>query len=83
MLTVIAGLGGRPITRTGLTGIIAAAAQDALDDVTFLDLNHAAVEAQLTRAARHRDSGPIAENLLQALNPGLVRRVSPRTEAGQ
>ncbi|MBI1218822.1 MAG: pyruvate ferredoxin oxidoreductase [Rhodobacteraceae bacterium] len=83
VLTVIAGLGGRPITRTGLTEVIRAAGADALDDVTFLDLNRPAIEAQLTRSAGLRESGPIAENLLKALNPGLVRRVSPRKEAGQ
>lgn len=76
--TVIAGLGGRPITRAGLSGVLAAAAREALDDLTFLDLNRAAVEAQMTRAAGLRESGPIAENLLKALNPGRVERVSPR-----
>ncbi len=76
--TVIAGLGGRPITRAGIAGVLAAAAQDALDDLTFLDLNRPVVEAQLLRAAGLRESGPIAENLLKALNPGRVERVSPR-----
>lgn len=76
--TVIAGLGGRPILRSGIAGVIEAAGRDALDDITFLDLNRSAVEGQLTRAAGLRESGPIAENLLKALNPGLVRRVSPR-----
>ncbi len=78
VLTVIAGLGGRPITRAGMAGVLAAAAQDALDDLTFLDLNRPVVEAHLLRAAGLRESGPIAENLLKALNPGRVERVSPR-----
>lgn len=78
VLTVIAGLGGRPITRAGIAGVLAAAAQDALDDLTFLDLNRPVVEAHLLRAAGLRESGPIAENLLKALNPGRVERVSPR-----
>ncbi|MGV8984869.1 MAG: pyruvate ferredoxin oxidoreductase [Cypionkella sp.] len=73
--TVIAGLGGRPITRTSLTSVFRTAVLGGLDDVTFLDLNRAAIEGQMQAASRHRQSGPIAENLLKALNPGLVRRV--------
>ena len=73
--TVIAGLGGRPITRTSLTAVFRAAAIGGLDDVTFLDLNRDAIADQIARASKHRHSGPIAENLLKALNPGLVRRV--------
>ena len=79
--TVIAGLGGRPILRAGIAEVIRAAGEEALDDVTFLDLNRTAVDAALARAAGRRGSGPIAENLLKAVNPGLVRRVSPRREA--
>ena len=41
----------------------------------FLDLNRDAIADQIARASKHRHSGPIAENLLKALNPGLVRRV--------
>ncbi|MDE3122661.1 MAG: pyruvate ferredoxin oxidoreductase [Paracoccaceae bacterium] len=78
VLTVIAGLGGRPITRAGIARVIAAAGEGALDDVTFLDLNRAAVEGQMMRAAGLTDTGPIAENLLKALNPGLVRRMTPK-----
>tara|TARA_R110002074_G_scaffold77488_2_gene175689 strand:- start:3861 stop:5138 length:1278 start_codon:yes stop_codon:yes gene_type:complete len=71
--TVIAGLGGRPITRASLADVFHLAADDKLDDVTFLDLNHAVIAQQLALADRDRHSGPIAENLLKALNPGLVR----------
>ena len=73
--TVIAGLGGRPITRASLTEVFRRAAAYGLDDVTFLDLNQEVVAQQIERAAGQRPSGPIAENLLKALNPGLVRRV--------
>jgi pyruvate ferredoxin oxidoreductase alpha subunit len=72
--TVIAGLGGRPITRKSLADVFERAARDNLDDLTFLDLNWDAVHQQLARARETRQSGPIAENLLAALNPGLVRR---------
>ena len=74
--TVIAGLGGRVITRQSLSTLFERAARDNLDDVTFLDLNWEVVHEQLARARDVRHSGPIAENLLKALNPGLVRRVS-------
>lgn len=74
--TVIAGLGGRPITRKSLGGAFSRAESDNLEDVTFLDLNWEVVHQQLDRARETRQSGPIAENLLKALNPGLVRRIS-------
>ena len=73
--TVIAGLGGREITRKSLADVFARAARDNLEDVTFLDLNWEVVHQQLAHAREVRQSGPIAENLLKALNPGLVRRV--------
>jgi pyruvate ferredoxin oxidoreductase alpha subunit len=74
--TVIAGLGGRPITRKSLADVFERATRDSLDDLTFLDLKWEVVHQQLDRARKMRESGPIAENLLKALNPGLVRRVS-------
>ncbi|GIJ48086.1 2-ketoisovalerate ferredoxin oxidoreductase subunit alpha [Virgisporangium aliadipatigenens] len=36
---VVAGLGGRPVTRASLDAMLRAAARDALDPVTFLDLD--------------------------------------------
>jgi len=74
--TVIAGLGGRTITRKSLDDLFQRAMRDSLEDLTFLDLNWEVVQAQMAHAKDVRHSGPIAENLLKALNPGLVRRVS-------
>ena len=37
--TVIAGLGGRPITRTSLRDVFSAAAANSLEELTFMDLN--------------------------------------------
>ncbi len=74
--TVVAGLGGRPVTCKSLTDVFRRAAQDNLDDITFMDLNWDVVHQQLAHARETRESGPVAENLLKALNPGLVRRVS-------
>jgi pyruvate ferredoxin oxidoreductase alpha subunit len=41
--TVIAGLGGRPITRGSLRGLFADAMADRLDELTFLDLDRSKV----------------------------------------
>lgn len=52
--TVIAGLGGRAVTRASLGPLFTAAATDGLDDLTFLDLDHGAVDRELARARRPR-----------------------------
>ncbi len=63
--TVIAGLGGRPITQASLTRMLGQAIADSLPPLTFLDLNEDIVNRQLAREAGMRRSGPIAENLLR------------------
>ncbi len=63
--TVVAGLGGRPITKRSLHALFRKAEKDDLDPVTFLDLNRAVVDKQLAREQATRRSGPIAENLLR------------------
>ena len=63
--TVIAGLGGRAITRQSLAALFLKAEQDALGHVTFLDLDWNIVNKQLEREKAHRRSGPVAENLLR------------------
>ena len=63
--TVIAGLGGRPITMASLQEVFEVAAEDRLPDVQFLDLDHAAVEHEIIRARRTRRSGPTAEHILR------------------
>ena len=65
--TVIAGLGGRPITRTALQEVFVAAGEGRLPDVQFLDLDHGAVEHEILRARGTRRSGPTAENILKNL----------------
>jgi pyruvate ferredoxin oxidoreductase alpha subunit len=47
--TVIAGLGGRPITMTSLHGLFDQALRDCLEPLTFLDLDHELVEREITR----------------------------------
>ena len=67
--TVIGGLGGRPIRRKSLREVFELASSEALEDITFLDLNWDVVNAQLARAREPRRSGPIAENILRSMTP--------------
>ena len=63
--TVIAGLGGRPITQDSLRDMITAARNDELPQLSFLDLKVELVERELERAREQRRSGPTPENLLR------------------
>jgi pyruvate ferredoxin oxidoreductase alpha subunit len=63
--TVVAGLGGRSILKTSLHELFREARNDALEPVTFLDLNREVVNRVLEREKRSRRSGPIAENILR------------------
>jgi pyruvate ferredoxin oxidoreductase alpha subunit len=65
--TVVAGLGGRAITRGSLHRVFAAAVAGELEPVTFLDLDHSLVERVLAREREQRRSGPIAEGILRDL----------------
>jgi pyruvate ferredoxin oxidoreductase alpha subunit len=47
--TVIAGLGGRPITKASLTGLFEQAIAGNLPDLTFLDLDHELVDREIIR----------------------------------
>jgi len=62
---VIAGLGGRAITRGSLHRVFGEAVTGSLEPVTFLDLDHALVERVLAREREQRRSGPIAESILR------------------
>jgi pyruvate ferredoxin oxidoreductase alpha subunit len=65
--TVVAGLGGRPITKASLGTVFEAARRGQGDALTFLDLDRDLVERELARMAARRRSGPTAENLLRDL----------------
>ena len=65
--TVVAGLGGRAITRRSLEEMLAAASRDELDSLTFLDLDHGIIERERARMGATRRSGPSAENVLRDL----------------
>ncbi|MFZ0157697.1 MAG: hypothetical protein WAL50_01600 [Kineosporiaceae bacterium] len=63
--TVIAGLGGRPITRDSLHAMLELARDDELEPLTFLDMNWDVVNRELGRRQERRRSGPEAENILR------------------
>jgi pyruvate ferredoxin oxidoreductase alpha subunit len=65
--TVVAGLGGRAITKASLRGLFEKAEKDALEPLTFLDLNHEVVNREIEREKQQRRSGPTAENVLRQL----------------
>ncbi len=69
--TIIAGLGGRPITMASLREVFEIAGEDRLPRIQFLDIDHAAVEHEIVRARHTRRSGPTAESILRhkAVNP--------------
>ena len=65
--TVIAGLGGRAITRASLIRLFQDAEKDELEQVTFLDLNAEVVSRELEREGRARRTGPTAEAILRSI----------------
>jgi pyruvate ferredoxin oxidoreductase alpha subunit len=70
---VIAGLGGRAITRRSLHDVLGRAAEGRLEATTFLDLDHALVGRVLERERTQRRSGPIAESILRELGVVAAR----------
>jgi len=73
--TVVAGLGGRPITRPSLHELFNRALRDELEDVHFLDLERDVVDKELRREQETRRSGPAAENILRDLGLGVAKAV--------
>ncbi len=65
VLTVVAGLGGRAITKKSVHKLLLDAIADKLELLTFLDLDWAVVNRVLTREKTQRRSGPIAEGILR------------------
>ena len=66
---VVAGLGGRPITRASLRGLLEDVLGGRLDPQTlhFLDLDLDLVQRELERARHGRRPGPHAEHMLRAI----------------
>jgi pyruvate ferredoxin oxidoreductase alpha subunit len=74
--SVIAGLGGRPITRPSLHKVFRRALVDPWEGAHFLDLNDAIVAKELHHVRKVRRSGPTAENILRRLSEGAQRQAA-------
>ena len=62
---VVAGLGGRAITKSSLHRLLLDAMADRLEPLTFLDLDWGIVNRVLEREKNQRRSGPVAEGVLR------------------
>ncbi len=65
VLAVVAGLGGRAITKRSLQRLFLDAMADKLESLTFLDLDWSIVNRVLEREKNQRRSGPVAEGVLR------------------
>jgi pyruvate ferredoxin oxidoreductase alpha subunit len=72
---VVAGLGGRAVTRRSLEALLSDLRAGRLepDRLVFLDLDTALVEGELARMNEQRRSGPHAENILRDLGAVAAR----------
>lgn len=84
---LIAGLGGRDITKASLHDYLDKAIQDQVADTTFLDLDEDLVNAELSREEQNRNSGAVPENLLRDIQARVnrhdLRAPSNPAEAGR
>jgi len=71
--TLIAGLGGRAITRASLAAAFGAALEGRLEPLSFLDLDRALVDRALAREREARRSGPLAESILRDIGVVAAR----------
>jgi pyruvate ferredoxin oxidoreductase alpha subunit len=72
---VVAGLGGRAITKRSLHALLARGLEDRLepDRPTFLDMDWKLVASELDRRREKRRSGPHAENILRDVGAVAAR----------
>ena len=73
VLTVVAGLGGRAITKESVHKLLLDAIADKLELLTFLDLDWAVVNRVLAREKSQRRSGPVAEGVLRDMGSAAPR----------
>jgi pyruvate ferredoxin oxidoreductase alpha subunit len=74
--SVIAGLGGRAITRASLRTLFERAGRDELGDITFLDLDRELVDRELARSANGKRPGPHAEAMIRDLGETVTGATS-------
>ena len=77
VMTVIAGLGGRPIPKSSIVQMVREACVEGLEEPHFLDLNWKAVNQEFVRRQEQRRSGPIHEHLLRDANPFIMKTSKP------
>ncbi len=70
---VVAGLGGRPITKRSLRGLFAEAVDDRLEPQTFLDMDWDLVRRELERTQHGLATGPHAESILRDVGTVAAR----------
>jgi pyruvate ferredoxin oxidoreductase alpha subunit len=66
--TVIAGLGGRSISTESLKQMVRDVRAERLSEPHFLDLNLRVVDEELARRREQRRAGPLAEQVIRAVN---------------
>ncbi|SPT52378.1 Pyruvate synthase subunit porA [Actinomyces bovis] len=82
---VVAGLGGRPITKASLHEMLDQLAAGELLFQTFLDLDEELVQRELEREASSRRSGPTAENIMRdsQARTDAVLSAAPKPNSGE
>lgn len=73
--TVIAGLGGRAISKASIIDVVKQASLEGLEEPHFLDLNWDVINGELMRQMENRRSGPAPENLLRDVGTFGVKPV--------
>lgn len=71
--TVIAGLGGRAITKASLIEVVRQACHEGLEEPHFLDLNWTVINNEFVRQRAKRRSGPTPENILREVGVSGVK----------
>ena len=72
--SVIAGLGGRPITKASIIEMLGKAISGGMKHLSFLDLDGDVVDREISRMRESRRSGPTAENVIRdTRNKTLIR----------
>ena len=73
VMTVIAGLGGRPIPQQSIIQMVRQACEEGLEEPHFLDLNWDVVNTEFVRQQSQRRSGPVPEHVLREVGPFGVK----------
>ncbi|HEY4980908.1 MAG TPA: pyruvate ferredoxin oxidoreductase, partial [Pseudolabrys sp.] len=71
--SAVAGLGGRPITRSSLHRLFRQTLVQPWEGTHFLDLNEEMIAKELHYVRKVRRSGPTAENILRRLSTGAQK----------